>query len=716
MNLTRKIPKSVIFAAVAAFGCFVAALIAEPLFTESPPIVIPRPPMPPMPPEPPELPVQPEPPDVPMPPSPPVPPGPFFVFCFDDSGSMSERGSAGRSKRDDVKEAAKEFASARNLEKEKIGIVVFSNTSREFLPLSHDKRRILSVIDSYSHSGGTYFADALDHARVQFEGDLEVERLNKDYEREYRDYLEQVETYQQQAEDYRQEYEEYLEQFEEYLQQVEDFQQHVRDYQQQVQDYHQEFRNYLKQIELVNEKIGEVNALITTGRIQGKAIEQLSPQTDLQSIPQLILDSIRQSDQQLDLQPAPQADLQPVPESSPESAPRIVLFFTDGQNFDEAEALQQAGELREKGIRIYAISTMDGNKNYLTEMTGSAEQVFMVNDAQIKDAFKQMEERINADIRVEPRPEVPPQVKPEPKSPIRYEINAEIFAPQSDFLKDVSKKQTVDESGNIAIFVGTGRLMQIVQSTVWSMLLCLGMCIFIVIVQNRMMRKPPVIAKQLATLCVGGAGGGLLAGFCGDAVFQMIPVVFVGRLVGLGVLGAILAFGMSFFIANLDRKWAFIGGAFGGVLGTVGFTVSTLMAGQTSGRLLGAVLLGASIGAMIGIAEMLSRKVWLAVVYSPRDVTIVNLGPQTVTVGSGSNDTVRIRNIVTRAAEFRVDGKDIRYKGPDGNRNLEPGARIKLGDVELVVCSQDAMFSPSRFYPIKFARAMELKSQGKIPH
>jgi len=549
LNSIDMIPKSVVFAVVAALGCFIAALLAEPLFLgKTPTIIIPQPP---------------------------DPPSPYFVFCIDDSGSMSGN------KREDVKDAAKEFISTRNLEKEKIGIVVFDRTSQVHLPLSKDKHRALSAIDSYRLGGGTVFSAPLQDALNLFEGETEITQINQTY----------------------------------------------RD-----------------RIEEINKAIGEVNQLIEIGRIKGKEMERLLPQT----------------------------------------VPKIVLFFTDGQPEHEPPqlGLQKAQELREKGIKIYAISTMDGDKNYLAKMTGDASQVYMVNDAHIKDAFKQMEQQ----------------------------INAELSAAQPDFLRDVPKKQTADGSGDIEIIIGTSRTKQILQSTVWSMLLCLGMCVFIVIVQNLLMRKPLFIPDQLATLCIGGAIGGLLAGFCGDTVFQIIPIVFIGRLVGLCILGAILAYAMSFYIANLDRKWALIGGVLGGFLGAIGFQIFANALSGTSGRLLGAAILGACIGAMIGFVEQFYRNVWLMVVYDPRNFTQVNLGSRAITVGSGTSDTVFVKDVGTKAATFLMVDSEIRFADANGTQTLRAGDSVKVGSVEFAVCSKNVV-GIRKFYPMKMSRARELMNK-----
>ncbi|MDR0705000.1 MAG: VWA domain-containing protein [Planctomycetaceae bacterium] len=550
MNTNFQIPKSVIFAVAAAIGCFVAAIFAEPLFVKSTSIIIPQPP---------------------------EPPSPFFCFCFDDSGSMDNN------KRNAVKQAAKEFVNSRNLEKEKIGIVVFSSRSQVFLPLSHNKSEILSVIDSYSFGGGTVFAGALQDAMDQFQNDSEIAKLNQEYSEKCNE---------------------------------------------------------------INEQITKVNNLIEQGRIKGNPINLLSPR----------------------------------------SVSKIVLFFTDGENGDTSQALQKAQELREKGIKIYAVATLDGNKNYLGQMTGDSSQVYMTSDTNIKDAFKQMEQKINADIS-----------------------NA-----NDDFLDNVRKQNNSNKNDNeIEIIVGNSKIFQNIQAMIWSSFLCIGMAIFIVTCQNRMMHKSLMESAMIVKIIVGGTVGGMIAGFIGNAVFQFIPLVFIGRLIGLGLLGGILALGMSFYIANLDRKWALLGGGIGGVLGSIGFLIFSFI-GDTSGRLIGAAILGACIGAMIGLVETIYRNVWLMVVYDPRNFAQVNLGSQNVTVGSGKSDTVLIPNAIAKAGTFRAEGDKIRYTDSDGKQQLlVPGNHLKIGTVELVICSKDVPFSPSKFYPMKMSKARELQQQSQ---
>ncbi|MDR1925049.1 MAG: VWA domain-containing protein [Planctomycetaceae bacterium] len=350
-----------------------------------------------------------------------------------------------------------------------------------------------------------------------------------------------------------------------------------------------------------------------------------------------------------------------------QSVPKIVLFFTDGQNGDQQEALQKSMMLRENGIMLFAVATLDGDKNYLGQMTGDPSRVFMTSDQGIADAFKQVEEKI----------------------------------------KEVTKSTTLLGESN-----DTDHIWELTQATVWSALLCFGMAFLIVIVQNRMMRKPLIIYDQIPVLIIGAIAGGFVAGFGGDIAFQVVKFSLIGRVFGWGLLGAVLALGMSFYIRNLDRKCALLGGGLGGVLGAIGFYIFASAIGYMSGRLIGAIILGACIGAMIGLVETYYRNVWLMVVYDPRNFAQVNLGSEKVTVGSGKNDTVFIANTTPQAGTFQAEGNNIRFKNANGTQLLTPGTRVKVGSVELVICSKDVPFSPSKFFPMKMSRAKELQQQN----
>ncbi len=298
---------------------------------------------------------------------------------------------------------------------------------------------------------------------------------------------------------------------------------------------------------------------------------------------------------------------------------------------------------------------------------------------------------------------------------INLEKYKEIFAGNTNSATVLTSSQHAKmnkDTGEIVIPRATSGSWAIIQAAVWSILLCFGMCVCIVAVQNRIMRKPTLEREQAIVLIVGAVVGGTLAGLIGDAAFRIVRLEFVGRVVGWGLLGAALAYGMSFYIANLDRKKALIGGTFGGLLGVIGFYIFSVV-GNTGGRLIGAAILGACIGLMIGLVELISRNVWLMVLYDPRDFTQVNLGRDLVTIGSGKHDTVFVADAAPRAAEFQAEGDKIRFTDAGGTQYLAPGSRVQVGKIELVICSNDVPFSPSKFYPMKMSKAKELQKQNR---
>ncbi|MGL6225185.1 MAG: VWA domain-containing protein [Thermoguttaceae bacterium] len=522
--------KPIIFALVAGLGCLIAAIIAEPLFIR-PPLRY----------------------------SPPPAPAPVFCLTFDDSQSMSGQ------KRNDVKQAAKNFVNKRDLEKEKIGLVVFSSSSRIQLPLSRDKSQVLAAIDSYYDGGGTSFTLPLQHSIDIFQNDPDVSDAEK----------------------------------------------RVRE---------------------INEKIGEQNNR----------------------------DAVKRRNRM------------PIPE---QSVSKIVLFFTDGANSDQASALQKAQELREKGILLFAVATMDGDKNYLTQMTGDASRVFMTSDQNIADTFKKVEQEI------------------------------EKIAPSQGNLL------TGKQSGDREEF---SRIWNLIQAVLWSGLLCFGMALTLIAAQNHFLRKPLFPTEQIIAVAIASLLAGFVAGGAGQltySVFGMIRLGELARLVAWTILGALLARGTLFFIPNLNAAKAWQFGALGGFLGVIGYWVMAFLLGEMGGRWLGAFILGAAIGLLVAFVETFYRNVWLMVVYDPRNITQVNLGSQTVTLGSGKYDTIFIPDVPEQAGRFHVVGDTICYTDVHGTQSLAAGGRLQIGPVELVVCSKDVQFSASKFYPMKMSTAKKLQQR-----
>ena len=341
-----------------------------------------------------------------------------------------------------------------------------------------------------------------------------------------------------------------------------------------------------------------------------------------------------------------------------------LLIFTDGDNTEgnPIRAIEVAQQLREQGVRIFAVAADEADEMYLAELTGDRSRVVSAKIGQFGDAFATAEKMIASTIG--------------------------------------------SERGS--------KTVALIEVSGWTVFIALGIALALVAIQNYYLKKTLLPQNQLIVVAIGSLLAGIAAGFVAQTTMSALSAIHfgeLGRILAWAVLGCLLAFGMVFVIPNLDKKKALGCGALGGFLGCIGFLILTATVGNTGGRLIGAFILGACIGLLVAIVETVFRKVWLMVIYDPRNFTQVNLGVQAVTVGSGKNDTVPIPGVGEKAASFLVVGDTVRYTDANGTQSLVPGSKVKVGNVELVVCSKDVPFSPSKFYPMKMSRARELKNK-----
>ena len=341
-----------------------------------------------------------------------------------------------------------------------------------------------------------------------------------------------------------------------------------------------------------------------------------------------------------------------------------LLIFTDGENTegDENQAIRIAEKLQQQGIRIFAVSAVDADVMYLAKLTGDRNRVISAQDGKFGEAFVAAERMIATTIG------------------------------------------SGSDSYTIAFISTAG----------WTIFVALGIALAFVAVQNYFLKKPLLPQEQATAVAIGAILAGVAAGFVAQTATTALSAIYLGelgRILAWSVLGGLLAVGMTLVIPNLDKTKALAFGALGGFLGSLGFLMMTAVIGNTGGRLIGAAIIGACIGLLVAIVETIYRKVWLMVVYDPRNFSQVNLGSQTVTVGSGKGDTVPIHDVGAKAASFLVVGDVVQYTDSHGTQSLVPGNRVKVGKVELVICSNDVPFSPSKFYPMKMTRARELRNK-----
>ena len=211
---------------------------------------------------------------------------------------------------------------------------------------------------------------------------------------------------------------------------------------------------------------------------------------------------------------------------------------------------------------------------------------------------------------------------------------------------------------------------------------------------------------------------GLVAGAIGELFYGgMADVSIIGRSMAWALLGALLAFGMAFFIPNLQGKRALVGGAVGGVLGAIAFLFIATTFGDLAGRLIGAAILGFCIGVMIVITEVLFRKAWLEISYGPKEIRTVNLGKEIVTVGSNPElCIVYIPETPSVALKFQLDRGNIFCEDVrTGNkRSIQPGEQINVGRAQLTVCGAETTTSTLPDSPITTPLVSSRKSSFSL--
>ncbi len=225
--------------------------------------------------------------------------------------------------------------------------------------------------------------------------------------------------------------------------------------------------------------------------------------------------------------------------------------------------------------------------------------------------------------------------------------------------------------------------------------LAFGTSLAISSVQRRMLGAdswiPPHFGKVLLlSFCAGIfaalVGQGMLAAFSsgdGGPTDKMLKVV------AWVVVGGMLGFAFSLIIPNLDRGKAILGGLAGGVL--AGLVLSFFLAGSmTMGRLIACLVLGGAVGLSVAVVEALAREGYLRVIWGPGEFTTVNLGATPVTVGTGSESTVRIpksSGFPATIATFTMrDGKATMFHNMTGATHpLRDGNKLPLGTVTIEV-------------------------------
>ena len=238
----------------------------------------------------------------------------------------------------------------------------------------------------------------------------------------------------------------------------------------------------------------------------------------------------------------------------------------------------------------------------------------------------------------------------------------------------------------------------------WTALLAVGMAALIVATQNFLLRRALFSLKEAALVL----GGGLLAGLISGAVSQhlfalgansiaaqlseteaerVLPLIIkAGQLVGWSLLGALLGFGLAFFIPNLPKFRAGFAGLVGGGLGAAAFLFALAKSGEVSGRLVGAAILGLTIGLVVALVERLAREAALIVHWHENERTVINLGAEPVILGSSPEAHLYLPKHkgfppVTAIVTFRDGRVQMDNKLSHSSHTLAAGNKLQIGEL-----------------------------------
>src|SRR5262249_21359380 len=150
---------------------------------------------------------------------------------------------------------------------------------------------------------------------------------------------------------------------------------------------------------------------------------------------------------------------------------------------------------------------------------------------------------------------------------------------------------------------------------IWTALLAVGLSLALLVGQNRYTHRPLFAAGRvpLVLLILGAVVAGFVSGSLGQSLFSALLSIGGGRLrflIGWVLLGGLLGWGVSFLVANMDRKKAALAGLAGGLLGAAAYFAGS-RADDILGRFAGAAALGFCIGLVVAIVEVAFRRAWL---------------------------------------------------------------------------------------------------------
>ena len=238
----------------------------------------------------------------------------------------------------------------------------------------------------------------------------------------------------------------------------------------------------------------------------------------------------------------------------------------------------------------------------------------------------------------------------------------------------------------------------------WTSLLAVGMAALIVATQNFLLRRALFNVKEAALVLGGGVLAGLVSGAVSQHLFalgansiaaqlsetdaeRVLPLLIKsGQVVGWSLLGALLGFGLAFFIPNLPKFRAGLAGLVGGGLGAAAFLFALAKSGEVSGRLVGAAILGLTIGLVVALVERLAREAALIVHWHENERTVINLGSEPVILGSSPEAHLYLPKHkgfppITAIVTFSDGRVQMENKLSNSTHTLAGGNKLQIGEL-----------------------------------
>ena len=238
----------------------------------------------------------------------------------------------------------------------------------------------------------------------------------------------------------------------------------------------------------------------------------------------------------------------------------------------------------------------------------------------------------------------------------------------------------------------------------WTALLAVGMAALLVAAQNFLLRRALFNVKEVGLVLGGGILAGLISGAVSQHLFalganslaaqlseteaeRVLPIIFkTGQVAGWSLLGALLGFGLAFFIPNLPKFRAGFAGLIGGGLGAAAFLLALAKSGEVSGRLVGAAILGLTIGVVVALVERLAREAALIVHWGANERSVINLGVVPVILGSSPEAHLYLPKHkgfppITAIVTFREGRVQMENKLSNSTHTLASGNKLQIGDL-----------------------------------